>query len=595
MSHRQLADVMDDGREPRARHGGPLPPVEPGAGAPAFPPGSFEAIHRSVLTGLLGQIAQRKERNQYQASGNRQVMIFPGSGLYARREKERKFQPPRDGAVAQPKQGQPPWIVAGGDRANLAAFRAHRRAHRPGMGGRTGRAPLHNSVTPTRTGTRSPGACSRGNGFSFPGLEVVRRRIDYGKIDPAQATELFIRGALVAGEAHVEHHFFKHNRRLRERIEAALTRVRDRRVDGLDEAFYRFYAARIEAVSSLHDLNRLVRSHIGREPELLCADEDTLLDAGEESLQFDRTLFPEQVGVGQAVLPVSYAYAPGEERDGVTVRVPLPVAEGLTTGQLQWMVPGLREEIVGELLRALPKSIRRPLMPLEPKARELAAGFTPGKGDFLGSLAADVTRRYGVEVRPADWPPGSLPSHLMPRVEVVDRENRTLAAGRDLAAVQTTLAGQDVRSDAWERAAKSCERPAVTGWSFGDLPESVVVETVGGAPLLAYPGLSVRGADVDVRLFRRREEGETASGPGVRRLMERELARDLAWGPQGTRWPARQGIGRRQGIRRREGGFPRFSGCLGGSGAEESSRSDPDGGIGVAGRGGLSAHRRGSH
>ena len=361
------------------------------------------------------------------------------------------------------------------------------------------------------------------------GLEVVRRRIDYGKIDPAKATELFIRGALVAGEAHVEHHFFKHNRQLRERIEAALTRVRDRRVDQLDEAFYRFYAARVEAVSSLHDLNRLVRAHIAREPDFLCADEGTLLSSDEDAFRFDRTLFPEEVPLGKAVLPVSYAYAPGEERDGVTVRVPLPVAEGLTTGQLQWMVPGLREEIVGELMRALPKSIRRTLMPLEPKVRETAAGFTPAKGDFLTSLAADLSRRYGVEVRPTDWPPGSLPAHLTPRVEVVDRDNRTLAAGRDLAAVQTALAGQDVRSDAWTLAAKRWERPALAGWSFGDLPEAVVVEEVGGAPLLAYPGLAVRGGDVDVRLFRRREEADMASRPGVRRLMERALARDLAW------------------------------------------------------------------
>ena len=305
--------------------------------------------------------------------------------------------------------------------------------------------------------------------------------------------------------------------------------MRDRRVDDLDEAFYRFYAARIEGVSSVHDLNKLVRERIGREPDFLCADEETLLPSGEEGgFGFDRTLFPEQVSLGNAALPLSYAYAPGEERDGVTVRVPLPVAESLTTGQLQWMVPGLREEQAGILLRALPKSTRKALMPMEGKARIVAGEFQPGRADFLTALALFLGRRFGVEVRAEDWPAGSLPAHLQPRVEVVDRDNKALAVGRDLGLIQATLEKTDVRTDAWTVAAKRWERPAVKTWSFGDLPESVVVEMVGGAPSLAFPGLSVNGAEVDVRLFRRREEAEGAARGGVRRLAERALERDLA-------------------------------------------------------------------
>ncbi len=527
--HRQLAEVMDDGRNARPNPRSSLPPLLPGETAPAFPPGGFEAVHRAVLSGLLGQIAQRKERNAYQASGNRQVMVFPGSGLYQRGEKLRKVRPPQDGGpVPEAKLTQPPWIVAGEIVQTSQLFARTVARIAPEWVVDLGAHLCKFSYADPHWNEKS-GRVLAWERVLIYGLEVVRRRIDYGKIDPAKATELFIRGALVAGEAHIEHHFIKQNRALRERVEAALTRVRDRRVDALDEAFHRFYAARIEAVSSLHDLNRLVRARIGREPEFLCADEETLLGSDEDAFQFDRALFPEQVPLGKTVLPVSYAYAPGEDRDGVTVRVPLPVAEGLTTGQVQWMVPGLREEVVGHLLRALPKTIRRTLMPLEPKVREVTAGFAPGSADFLTALAAYLSRRYGVEVRASDWPPGSLPAHLTPRVEVVDRANKTLAAGRDLGAVQTALAGQDVRSDAWDRAVKRWERPALANWGCGDLPETVVVEEVGGAPLLAYPGLFVRGADVDVRLFRRREEAEIASGAGVRRLMERALARDLAW------------------------------------------------------------------
>ena len=161
------------------------------------------------------------------------------------------------------------------------------------------------------------------------------------------------------------------------------------------------------------------------------------------------------------------------------------------------------------------------MQPLEPKVREVAENFEPGRADFLTALAAFLSKRYGVEVQAADWPPDSLPAHLRPRVEVVDRENKPLAAGRDLPAIQATLEKADLRSDAWEHAARRWEKPAVKTWSFGDLPDSVVIEEMGGVPLLAFPGLAVRADEVDVRLFRKREEAETASRAGVRRLAER--------------------------------------------------------------------------
>ena len=146
-----------------------------------------------------------------------------------------------------------------------------------------------------------------------------------------------------------------------------------------------------------------------KEPDFLCADEEALLPKGNDSgFRYDRTLFPEQVSLNNTALPLRYAYAPGEERDGVTVRVPLPVAEHLSSAQLQWIVPGLREEQIGALLRALPKTIRRTLMPLEPKVREVAGTFQPGRGDFLPLLADFLTRRYGVEVKSSGLAAGQL-------------------------------------------------------------------------------------------------------------------------------------------------------------------------------------------
>jgi ATP-dependent helicase HrpA len=506
--HRQLTDAMDEEAPTRSNQ-----KVEEA---------NYSAIHRAVLTGLLGQIALRQEKNTYKASGDRVVTLFPGSNLYERREKPRK-----GGGAPAPKDrsSQPPWIVAGEIVETSQLFARMVAGINPEWVIELGEHLCNFRYTEPHWSAKA-GRVLVLERVLVSGLEVARRNVDFGRIDPVKATELFIRGALVAGEARLPHHFFAENRRVREKIENALTRVRSRRAHDLEESLYQFYAARIENISSVHDLNRLVRERLGREPDFLCATEVDLI--GDDEATYDRTLFPDHVSLGHTALPVTYAYTPGHEADGVTVRVPLPVAAQLTTGQIQWMVPGLREEQIGVLLRALPKAVRKTLMPLEPKIRETAAEFAPGRGDFFAALADFLSRKYRVTVRAEDFSAQSLPAHLQPRVEVVDRGNKTVVAGRDLQSIRTTVENHDVRSEAWDKAVREWERRAITTWCIGDLPASVVVEEVGGAALFAYPGLALREGEVDVRLFRKAEEAERSSAAGVRRLAELMLARDLS-------------------------------------------------------------------
>jgi ATP-dependent helicase HrpA len=538
--HRQLEEAMEERPMPKPKGRMTERASAPnraavrgkGAGRTSDDAERYGAIHRSVLAGLLGQIAQRQDRNGYKASGNRLVTLFPGSNLYERREKPRKGREGGSGvdggggdAKAAEKSRQPAWIVAGEIVETSQLFARMAAGINPEWVIDLGPHLCQFRYTEPHWSAKAARVLALER-VLVSGLEIARREVDYGRIHPAEATELFIRGALVAGEGRIPLRFFEENRKVRDKIETALTRVRSRRAHDLDESLYLFYADRIENVSSVHDLNRLVRSRIDGEPDFLCATEADLI--GDDDASFDHAMFPDQVSLGNTALPVTYAYTPGDETDGVTVRVPLPVAEHLTTGQLQWMVPGLREEQIGVLLRALPKTVRKTLMPLEPKVREVAGEFQPGRGDFLGALAEFLTRKYGAQVRPGDWPAGSLPAHLQPRVEVVDRGNQTIAAGRDLGAVQAKVESRDSRSGAWDLAALRWEKRGVSEWSFGDLPESVVVEEVGGASLLAYPGLEARDAAVEVRLFRKREEAERVSHAGVRRLAELALARDLS-------------------------------------------------------------------
>ena len=504
----------------------------------------YETVHRSILAGLLGQIGQRQERNLYKASADRVVSLFPGSGLYERQAKKVKVGARPDSSGGEGKSvvaRQPQWVVAGEivQTSQLFARTAARidpqwvislgehlcdfRYMHPQWSAKAGRVLVWERVL-------------------IHGLELSKRQVDYGRINAVEATELFIRGALVAGEARISDAFYSRNRSLREKIESALTRVRSNRVQDLDEAFYSYYAARIENVSSIHDLNRLLKGN--KDPEFLCATDDDLL--GDGALEYDRQLFPDQVSLGNTVIPLTYAYSPGAEGDGVTLRVPLPLAERLSAAELQWMVPGLREEQTGVLLRALPKSVRKQLMPIEPKIREVVSEFKPGNGDLLKALAEFLDRKYGVTVRAEDWK--DLPDYLRPRVVVVDRHNRAVGAGRDLDHVRASMSNRGVQSDAWDRMVREFEKAGVRRWSFGDLAQSVVVEEVGGAPLLGYPGLILRpgtggGSEVDLRLFRKQIEAQEASGAAVRRLAELVMEREMNWLAKEMRALGRQLLG----------------------------------------------------
>lgn len=493
------------------------------------PPAKEDTIHRCILSAQLGHIALKEERNTYKAAGNRLVTIFPGSNLYERREKNAK---PQGGpGQGQQKSKQPAWIVAGEIVqtsqlfartvaqvqpewiAELGAHLCQYKYSEPHWSAKAGRVLVTQRVI-------------------IHGLEVRRQHIDFLKVDAVAATHMFIRAALIENQDSViPLRFYAHNNALRHRIETMLTRVRSNRVYAVEDRLFRWYDARLKTVSSIHDLNRVVKERMQTEPDFLCATEEDLT-AGED-FEVDLQQFPDQVALANTVLPVAYNYKPGEEHDGVTVQVPLQLAGQLTSGQVQWMVPGMREEIATALLRALPKVMRRELMPIEPKGREIAKEFDPGREEFFAALAAFISRKYRVLVSPEDWPPQSLPTHLQPRVEVLDpKKNTVVTASRDLGAIRSEVEKQQhLNSNAWEKMLPRVERFALKSWSFGDLPESIEVERIGTAPVLGYPGLVLREkeGEVDVRLFRTPHEAARGTPAAVRKLAETVVGKDIAW------------------------------------------------------------------
>jgi len=570
--HAQLEEAVSDlGNSPR----------------PHQPP-DYAAIHRSILTGLWGHVASRKDRNIYQLGGNRDVMLFPGSCLFERSEPDKR----RAQRIKEPSRpqttSQPAWVAAGEivetsrlflrtaaeiDSAWILELASHlcRRAYlEPQWSSLEGRVRARERIT-------------------LRGLLVLERMVSYGPVNPLEATEMFIRSALVE-EGLAEHFhprdpkpglrtdhshrtvhrgsarthslrqsssqlasndpdavetsnadappdltglparygFLQHNRQLRQKIEIWQTQLPHRLVADLDEAMFDAYARQVSNVSSVPELNRLLDERKTESHCLQFKAEDLL---GPHAAAFDSNSFPDHLRIGSQSVPVSYAYAPGQEHDGITVRLPFTLAEVIDPAALDWAVPALREPRILHLLQALPKPLRRSLMPLGPKAKELAQAVEPTGGAFLPALTAYIREHYQVTVGESDWSTAALPSHLSPCFEVLGPDHKPVLSSRDVGALKAELRRQDFTTQTpdWQAATKRWERYGLKDWTVGDLPPEVPIGHVAELSLRAFPALKWEAGEISLRLFREVNEAGGSHAQALPHLMESVLQKELAW------------------------------------------------------------------
>ena len=498
----------------------------------------YRAVHRALLSGLLANVARRDEGNNFNATSSRKVFVFPGSTLFVRSEKRAQKQPPPATAKGGAKPVKDLWILSA-EMVETTRLYARTNARLDALWLLDlGQHILKRSYGEPDWHVDAGRVLVRERTL-LHGLEVQNRHIDYGRIDPAAATEIFIRGALVADTLETPTlPFLDHNRRLRDKVATIQTQVRSKHWLTIEEATYDFYHKRLAgaAVSSVQDLQREWKKHVAAEPGWLRMQEQDLLGALEE---FDPAWFPDQVKLDNRALPLDYTYKPGSEEDGVTLRLHYRQAKLLQPALLDWLVPGHLEEKVTALLRALPKAARIQLQPLETTAKVIATELKADGRPLAENLADHLAHQYRVAVSAADFHVEELPDHLRVRVEIVDNNGKPLAAGRELATVKTALAEHekslvqspdDAIALAWRKARAQHERDGLTDWSFGDLPPRLVVAESAGVPVCAFPGLVATGqAQAALRLFTIEAEARAATPGGVAALVEAQLSKELAW------------------------------------------------------------------
>ena len=454
-------------------------------------------VHVSLLAGLLSQIGMktlgvepapgRRPRAEYLGARNARFAIFPGSGLVRK---------------------APDWIVAA-DLVETSRLWARTVARiEPEWVEPLARHLVKHSYSEPHWEKKRGGAVALEKVTLYGVPLVVDRKVSYGRIDPVAARELFIRHALVEGDWETSHRFFAENRRLLAEAEEVEHRARRRGLVAGEDELFAFYDARIPAnVVSAQHFDTWWKQARRADPGLLTHLASDLLLAEVSTASYPDVWTSESAGTQ----PLSYAFEPGSETDGVTVDIPLSRLNQVDAAEFSWQVPGLRAELVTEMIRSLPKALRRELVPAPDVAREVVARLGAPSGDLRDAVAQQLRSLRGVSVPRDAWDLTKLPRHLRITVRVTEG-GRVLAEGKDVAELQRELRPR-LRA-VLSQAAAGITRTGLTSWNFGALPRVFREGTV-----VAYPALFDAGNKVDVRLFETEAAARAAMWAGTRRLI----------------------------------------------------------------------------
>ncbi|MBW8740846.1 MAG: ATP-dependent RNA helicase HrpA [Streptomyces turgidiscabies] len=365
---------------------------------------------------------------------------------------------------------------------------------------------------------------------------VAQRKVNYGRIDAEASRELFIRNALVEGDWRTHHKFFADNRRLLTEVEELEHRARRRDILVDDETLFDFYDERVpeHVVSGAH-FDSWWKHKRHEEPELLDFERAMLIN--ERAGDVSKDDYPDSWHQGALKFRVTYQFEPGADADGVTVHIPLQVLNQVTDDGFDWQIPGLREELVTELIRSLPKPIRRHYVPAPNFAKRFldtskpsASGRAVSQQEPLTvTMARELKRMVGVPFTADDFGWDRVPDHLRVTFRIVDERRRKLDEDKDLEVLRLRLKpkarqaiSQAAAATAERSGGESLERTGLTDWSIGTLTPLFETRRA-GQPVKAYPALVDNGDTVSVRLFDTEAEQQQAMWKGTRRLILRNI------------------------------------------------------------------------
>ena len=468
----------------------------------AFPINSqladYRSLHVALLCGLLSHVGMKElEKHEYIGARNIKFAIFPNSAIF---------------------KNQPKWCIA----SELVETSR--------LWGRTAAKIEAEWIEPVAKHlvkysyseprwSKKQGTTIANEKVTLFGLPIVASRIvNYSKIDPVLSRSLFIRHALVEGDWLTNHKFYKQNQKLIEEVEDLEHKSRRQDILIDDNELFNFYDQRIDkSVISAKHFDSWWKTKQKTDPDFLNFEKNMLINQSAQSVNLND--FPDFWYQDQLKLPLSYQFDIGDKRDGVTITIPINILNQVKNRGFDWQVPGFREDLVIALIKSLPKSLRKNLVPAPNYAQAFLNRVGATDQPLLETLETEFRKMTGVKITNEDWQLDQIPDYLKMSFSIVDN-NKEIAFGKDLDKLKEQLKTQvqQALSSLTEKKSISLEQDNLTDWNFGTLPHIYEAKQKNYV-VKAYPTIIDNQNSVSIKLVDSKQEQQRLTKLGLRRLL----------------------------------------------------------------------------
>jgi ATP-dependent helicase HrpA len=432
------------------------------------------------------------------------VMIFPGSGLFSKSktwivaaemvETSRLFAR----TVANIESS---WLEAlGGDQCKYAYLHPH--------------------------WERNRGEVVASEQVSLFGLIIEPGRpVSYGRVNRDEASEIFIRSALVEGDVRRPFDFMKHNKRLVDEIKDMENRLRRRDMLVSDQEMFEFYRERLSGIYDIRTIRKRLKEK-GNDNFLQMSREDLLIYLPDKN---ELSVFPDSIDIGSNSFDCLYNFNPGKPDDGVTVKIPSSIAPMVSPETVDWLVPGLYKDKIAALIKGLPKAYRKQLVPVTDTVDEIIRHMTKSNNSLITTLGQFIYERFKVDIPASAWGEDVLPDHLKMRISITGHKGEELICSREKEILTQNFSGSG-SPDEFGSTGKKWEKTGITRWDFGNLPEKIDVKVKNNSTWTAYPGLetdSKTAKSLNLRLCSDYDKATESHKKGVACLYVIYFAKDL--------------------------------------------------------------------